>query len=59
MFALARAQSGRTSTRQPMCGAHGESRGGGGFQRIVCQLVDWTFSQWSVVFSSSISAGQI
>ena len=36
----------RNSVRQPMC----ESLlAGGGFQRTVCQLVDWRFSKWSVL----------
>jgi len=42
----------RNSVRQPMC----ESLlAGGGFQRTVCQLVDWMFSKWSVSRSSSSS----
>lgn len=35
------------STRQPM----GESTGGG-LNLIVCQLVDWIFSKWSIDSSS-------
>ena len=44
------ASQGLNSTRQPM----GES-GGGGLNRMVCQLVDWMFSKWSVSLESSWS----
>merc|ERR1719219_891797 len=38
---------GRNSTRHPIL-----CPGGGGLNLIVCQLVDWMFSKWSVSSSS-------
>jgi len=47
----------RNSTRHPMRDVPPKcsDEGGGGFQRTVCQLVDWSDSKWSVATASSNS----
>jgi hypothetical protein len=47
----------RNSVLHPMCSLppRCSDEGGGGFQRTVCQLVDWMFSKCSVA-SSSLSS---